>query len=204
MTDGMSMIFETMDLIHASPATVSRCGMIYVEATAMGWRPLFESWISALDPIWMTNQEDAIKELFYWLMDPCLEFIRKECKSTINGGQIHRAVSTMSIFQLLIDDGVQNNPKTFNQYLPAWFQASMITSMVWGAASTLDCESRDKFDVYYLSLWRGEHQEYPLPTIVISDSISLPGGGSLYDQYYRSEMKENNIILRKRTILLLL
>lgn len=194
MSDGMSMIFESMYLTHASPATVSRCGMIYVEPTAMGWQPLFESWICALNSIWITNQENAINELFFWLMDPCLEFIRKECRTTINIGQIHRAVSTMSIFQLLIEDAVQNNPKTFNQYLPVWFQAGMIISMIWGAASTLDCESRNKFDAFYLSLWKGEHPDYPLPTIVTSDPLSLPGEGSIYDQHYRSELETDAII----------
>jgi len=195
MTDGMSMIFETMDLVHASPATVSRCGMIYVESAAMGWQPLFESWMCALDPIWTTNYEDEINELFFWLMDPCLEFIRKECRTTINVGPIHRAASTMSIFQLLIEDAIENNPKTFSQYLATWFQGAMLISMIWGAASTLDCESRHKFDAFYLSLWKGEHLEYSLPAIVISDPISLPAEDPLNDQYYRSEYQENHISL---------
>lgn len=187
MTDNMSMIFETMDLMHASPATVSRCGMIYVEPVVLSWEPILESWLLKLNPIWAANQHKVINQLFYWQINLCLEFIRKECRTTISAGQIHRAVSTMSIFQMLIEDAVEENPKTFNQYLIVWFQAALIVSMVWGAAGTLDLESRQKFDAFYLSIWKGEYQESLVPISVSADPISLPSEDSIHDQYYRSE-----------------
>jgi dynein heavy chain len=44
MTDNCKMVFEVENLNNASPATVSRCGIIYVSSTDLGWRPLIDTW----------------------------------------------------------------------------------------------------------------------------------------------------------------
>lgn len=184
MTGVMSMIFETMDLEHASPATVSRCGMIYVEPRVLGWEPFLDSWINILNPMWKQSHENEIKELFHWLMDPCLEFIRKNCHATIVVGQIHQVVSTLNIFEIYMEDAVQQNLTTFEQFILPWLQATMLMSMVWGIGGTLDFPSRILFNNFFLSFWKNEQKEYPLPEFLVEILISIPTEDLIHDCFY--------------------
>jgi hypothetical protein len=40
MTDNCKIMFENQQLDNASPATVSRAGIIYVSDTDLGWTPI--------------------------------------------------------------------------------------------------------------------------------------------------------------------
>jgi len=51
LKNDMKIIFEVEDLIYASPATISRCGMVYLEIRFIGWGNLFEARIHEVNKI---------------------------------------------------------------------------------------------------------------------------------------------------------
>ena len=44
----MCMCVQVQDLAVASPATVSRCGMVYIDPDELKWKPYVQTWLSGL------------------------------------------------------------------------------------------------------------------------------------------------------------
>lgn len=91
MTKLMNMMFEPADLEQASPATVSRCGMIYMEPSQLGWQALHQSFVNVLvnnvglNDIYMTLFEEMVQ----WLVPAALNIL-PECSKMVETSPIHQ------------------------------------------------------------------------------------------------------------------
>ena len=102
MTENMNMIFEPMDLAVASPATVSRCGMVYMEPHQMGWRPIFNSWKNKLPTCFTDDHLKTINILMDVLVQPCIDFVRGECHETTPTQDQNLVMSLLRIWRGLL------------------------------------------------------------------------------------------------------
>lgn len=66
----MTMMFEVQDLAVASPATVSRCGMVYLEPSYIGLHPFVECWLRTIpENIW--EYKEQLEGLFEKFLEVC-------------------------------------------------------------------------------------------------------------------------------------
>lgn len=64
----MTIFFEVLDLNNASPATISRCGVVNTEASSIGWKAFIIKWMKEVKSCWVANNETLILELFDWVL----------------------------------------------------------------------------------------------------------------------------------------
>ena len=201
MSNTMNLIFEVADLAVASPATVSRCGMVYVEPTQIGWRPLFDSWLAEL-PVSVTDKHKAhLRALFEWTIDATTGFIRRNCKETAPTSDINLPVSLMSLLYAQFDDfraaaePEGGKPLPFTNTL-ATLECLFVFSLVWSLGASTDTDGRAKFSVFLRKLLAqkvdtsvdrtdfdvgaGLAITYPAFKLV----NPMPTGGAVYDYVY--------------------
>ncbi|XP_014255049.1 dynein heavy chain 3, axonemal isoform X1 [Cimex lectularius] len=159
MTNRMNLIFEPADLEQASPATVSRCGMIYLEPKMLGWRPLMESYFNVLNKKLLQVQLELVQELMEWLVQPCLDFIFNHCKLVVPTSELHLFHSFSRLFTCMIQLDTQNASGISTHSLQCLF----LFSLLWGLGSILSSESKKEFDRFYRNLISGATPNHPKP-----------------------------------------
>jgi len=113
MSANMSMIFEPMDLAVASPATVSRVGMVYLQPHEMGWEHLYTSWKNELPKSFNEDQSKVLDNLVLTLVQPVIDFVRKEAQEEAPTEDQNLIVSLLRIMRTLLklydDEGTYNS-----------------------------------------------------------------------------------------------
>lgn len=164
-----------------------------MEAATLGWKPFVDSWIVHLNPEWCNEEtKDFILEVFDWMIDPSLYFIRKFCKQLCVTGEICLVKSTMTVFEIVMDDALADSVKKEEEakYLLCWIQAALVYAGVWGLGGILDSESRERFDEFFKDLWRNQNEELPFPeSFAEKIDLTLPQEGLMVDYNYNFRMK---------------
>ncbi|XP_029341080.1 dynein heavy chain 6, axonemal [Acyrthosiphon pisum] len=168
------------DLSQASPATVSRCGMVYIDAAELGWLPYVRSWINRLKNDAIQNRPEIKKyllTLFETYVYEGFSFIKKHCLAPIIQVEISKVTMMCTIIESLFSDPDSFDAETENSKVLNYICQSFIFSYLWSLGSNLVDYSQNKFESLVFNQFEN-HSEF-----------SISPGIKLFDVYLNTVTK---------------
>ncbi|XP_030856161.1 dynein heavy chain 3, axonemal-like [Strongylocentrotus purpuratus] len=210
MSNKQNMIFEPKDLEQASPATVSRCGMIYMEPSQLGWQPLVASWMEHEVPDFITKQQkETMQMLFEWLLPPCLLHASRTCRQLVPMSPMHMTMSMLRLYKCLLTDvgAIKRREETESDIEDLdeeddpdaslsdqkildersnMMMCYFFFSLVWSVGVSVDGAFRENFSEFFKQLCdmdtTGKH---PRPKeLKFARNLLIPKRGSVFDYVY--------------------
>jgi len=138
MTDNCRILFEVENLNNASPATVSRAGIIFVSSSDLGWKPLLDGWIakrSAGGPVEspiqyikvLIDKLIVVSDLVGWMM----QNMANRCSMIVNE-------SMMIVKFLNLLDGQLSGGGVAIAAGSSYINRVVVFSLVWAFGGLLD------------------------------------------------------------------
>ncbi|KAK2587842.1 hypothetical protein KPH14_003939 [Odynerus spinipes] len=196
-----NLIFEPMDLEVASPATVSRCGMIYMEPVSLGWTPLLTSWLNTLPPSITEHVKNHLEEMYMRFCPPLLHLIRRcGAKEMITMPDANLTRSVMHLFDCFMDDFYNEEymQSLSDLEVRAQVEGCFFFACIWAMGGTLMVNYREWFNILFRALMNSEFSSEVKERFAITDDIpelkkpyitGIPSMGLVYEYKFIKEGK---------------
>ena len=170
LVDHVKLLFEVADLQFASPATVSRCGMVYVDPKNLNYEPYYWTWCNKRQN---QTQADILRKLITKYVDKCIdfciegiegEFIGKAPNQTIPQTNLNLVTQLCNMLECLLVEtkvdpekdagGEEESPDEDNLTVldPTVLEATFIFCLVWSLGASViqkhGFNDRDRLDTF--------------------------------------------------------
>jgi dynein heavy chain len=184
VTDWCKLLFETGNLNYASPATVSRCGIVFVDPKNLGWEPYVWKWLNERPD---QNQAGILKNLINKYLPKSVNYV---VEGLLPSGEYFPKPATIVAptdlsltFQLcaMLDALVTEEKNIMD---PNVLECYMVFCIIWSVGATLlEGAPRAGFDKFVK-----EFCGVPVSTSKSVGAGSLPGAlPTLYDYYWSND-----------------
>jgi len=157
MTPNVKIMFEVETLVNASPATVSRAGIIYVSDTDLDWSPVVEGWVRKQP----TSQQEILRNLFKKYMgesspvDPghCIDWVNRNTSAVMVNSRVGATAGLMDLFK-----GLTEGPGALDISTDSLMRMEKIFlyCLAWSIGGLLEAEDRVKFDNWLRGYAKGD------------------------------------------------
>ena len=186
----MTIMFEVADLAVASPATVSRCGMVFLEPSRLGYDVLIYSYCNTLKELFESHWE-MLFESFTWFSDLVCLYVTDHWNYPSPTDKNTLIDSVLKIFDSLIAEYKAEDaklPKELDEILPNL----LYFAFIWGVGGALHEDARPGYEKFLLDCAFGENvvEKYKLVDFVgefqpLKITVKLPQDFvSLFGLYY--------------------
>ena len=148
----MKMIFECDNLEMASPATVSRCGMIFVAPEACHWSLTVHQWINKelTSEIYTSRVKDLLKSLFENKLEGVLGLFEKyNFKEPIGTVQNNLVRSMQRVLNMVTTQTqMVNFSKLDDAHLKKTLTRMFLFALSWSIGGSIDIKYQPRFESY--------------------------------------------------------
>ncbi|KAL2608324.1 hypothetical protein R1flu_026897 [Riccia fluitans] len=149
------LLFEVADLQYASPATVSRCGMVFVDNKNLGYKPYLWKWCNSRT---VPDEAESLRDFMEKYVPKCIDFVLEgvtddtittPLQQTIPFTNLNMATQLCTLLEVMLGDGKQVGT-------PQGLEATFIFCVVWSIGASIvqspSCKDRDRFDKFLKGL----------------------------------------------------
>uniref|UniRef100_A0A8C6R755 Dynein axonemal heavy chain 2 n=1 Tax=Nannospalax galili TaxID=1026970 RepID=A0A8C6R755_NANGA len=143
MPEQVSLLFEVDNLAVASPATVSRCGMVYTDYADLGWKPYVQSWLDKRPKM----EVEPLQRMFEKFINKILTFKKENCNELVPLPEYSSIISLCKLYSVLATPENGVNPADGENYA-TMVEMTFVFSMIWSVCACVDEDGRKKIDSY--------------------------------------------------------
>ena len=164
----MRMIFEIRDLRFASPATVSRAGILYISvSTGSQWRSLIQSWLGKLDI--SQKCKDVLGDLFGDEAGYCTQtllFLKKSCRPLVQFEDVTAITNLLRLLDCLLSEELReelSKPEKEGA-VKGILETYFVFAAVWAFGSPLSTKDGVDYRDLFSKFWRAEFKGVRMPS----------------------------------------
>uniref|UniRef100_K7FYG4 Dynein axonemal heavy chain 6 n=1 Tax=Pelodiscus sinensis TaxID=13735 RepID=K7FYG4_PELSI len=171
LTPSIHMMFEVQDLKVASPATVSRCGMVYIDPDELKWIPYVQTWMAGLENKMNEETKQHLFDLFCRYVEDGLKFVNKKCSQAIPQVDISKVTTLCCLLESLLLGKGGPDLKMDQSKLNTIVCQTFVFCYLWSLGGNLTENYWDMFDTFV----RQQFEDNP--------ESKLPTSGDLWNVY---------------------